>query len=191
MTHTNTYKYIQVHTQLNTKKIKRKQTTHCKVCINMQENEFCTLTNTNEHFSIPKTKHWYDNENLYNWQGLRKPGGSFGEIRTLNGKKHYCYDGFCFSCETKFGKSVLELYQESESIEGYNEKSLDTFFTYLKPLLFDMEFNDNDVGTEPTWQGRVLDIQKEFYRTLRQVNPKYDETLDKILKTIEANKNKK
>jgi len=62
---------------------------------------------------------------------------------------------------------------------------------YLKQLLFNMESDDGDVGGEPTLDERMADVEKAFYHTLRQRNPKNDEIVNTILQTIEANADKK
>lgn len=152
------------------------------------ENKCCTLNKN----MLPHSGHWYDRENEFNC-ALKKPCGAIGDVLTQNvggvNEKHFMLGGFCTSCPTKFGKSVLQLYDESESITG--EKSLSTFFMYLKQLLFNMESDDGDVGGEPTLDERMADVEKAFYHTLRQINPKNDEIVNKILQTIEANADKK
>ncbi len=55
-----------------------------------------------------------------------------------------------------------------------------------------MESDDGDVGSEPTVDERLRDVEKECYRVLREANPgKFDRIQNKILQTIEANADKK
>ena len=151
----------------------------------MRQNQFCTLNTTLAH-----SGHWYDDENRYNFSAHeRKPCGAVGDVLTQNDKRHFFSRWFCLSCPTKFGKSVLQLYEESKLLEGYEEKSLPTFFWFLKPLLLNMEFDDNDVGSEPSTFDRLIDVEKLCYREFREANPsKFDSIQNQILTNIEANK---
>ena len=135
------------------------------------QNQFCTLNG-----SLVRSDHWYDHENCLNYPNdLKKPCGAIGDILTqkVDGVdvKHCIIGGFCMSCRTKFGKNVLQLYDESELIKG--EKSLNTFFKYLKPLLFMESMTDID------------------YDRLRRINPNDHQISSNILETIEAKKNLK
>lgn len=152
---------------------------------NQNQNQFCTLSGM-----LPHSGHWYDRDNKYNFPtAVKKPCGGIGDVLTQNEKRHFFTDRFCLSCPTKFGKSVLQLYEESELVEGCEEKSLYSFYTYLKPLLLNMESDDGDVGGEPTLDEQMADVEKECYRVLREANHlKFDRIQKKLLETIEANK---
>ena len=152
---------------------------------NLNQNQFCTLKD-----SLVDSGHWYDHENCLNYPNdLKKPCGAIGDVLTQNEKRHFFTDRFCLTCPTKFVKSVLQLYKESESVEGCEEKSLYSFYTYLKPLLLNMESDDGDVGGEPTLDEQMADVEKECYRLLREANHlKFDRIQTKLLETIEANK---
>lgn len=151
----------------------------------MQKNDRCTLSD-----NLFRSDHWYDPENKYNFPtDQRKPCGAVGDVLTENEKKHYFTGWFCLSCPTKFGKSVLQLYEESELLEGYEAKSLSTFYWFLKPLLWNMEFDDADVGSEPTLQEKMIDTEKLAFNMMREANPsRVDRIMNKILENIEANK---
>lgn len=149
------------------------------------QNNRCTLSG-----KLVRSDHWRDPDNKYNfplWQ--RKTCGAVGDVLTENEKKHYFTDLFCLSCPTKFGKSVLQLYEESELLEGFKEKSLYWFYTFLKPLLCNMEFDDADVGSEPTCLEKMRDSEKLGFNMIREAYPsRVNRIMNKILENIEANK---